>query len=431
MSDDLIKWLYDIQKYGIKPGLERIETLTRLLNNPQDDHRIIHVAGTNGKGSVCNFISSILAEEGYSVGLYTSPHLEDIYERITINGNKISKKDFIELLKKIKPIAEEMAREKRFPTFFEILTAMALKYFSDKKVDFAVLETGMGGRFDATNIIANPFVSVITNISLEHTDFLGRKIEEIAFEKAGVIKENSIVVTGVRNDKAFDVISREVKKKKCFLRRVKRDNWKRLHADLNGQLFRVNGDLGVYEVKTKLLGKYQGENIAISIATIEELQKNGVYLSDNAIINGIAKTYVPGRMELVNNNPIILLDGAHNLQGIKALKDSLKDFDFENAYFIFGVMKDKDIRKMLYHLSQIADFIIATRINSDRACNPWLIAEMLKKTGYKGKVVVKSKVKDALIFAVKNAKEDDLICVTGSLYVVGEARKEFFNKKMD
>ena len=427
-NNDFLNWLYKLQTHGIKPGLERTKFLVEKLGKPQDDYQVIHVAGTNGKGSVCNFIHSILKEEGYKVGLYTSPHLNEINERIIVNGEKIPKKTLGKLIEETKPIVEKMIKKNNHPTFFEVLTAISLKHFSDEKVDYAVLETGMGGRFDATNVIEKTLVSVITNISLDHTNFLGEKIEDIAFEKAGIIKKNSIVVTGTVNKKVFETISKIAREKNTLVRRISKRNWRRLYFDLTRQIFEIEGEFRNYQVETKLLGKIQGENIAISIAAVEELQKKGVYISDNSIFNGIRETQVPGRMEILGEQPLILADGAHNSQGIKNLVETLNDFDFKKSIFVFGAMRDKDIKKMLSHISKTTDSIVLTKANVDRACNPEHIASLLKKQNFTGNIFIRKNVKNAVDFAIKNAGKNDLVCITGSLYIVGEARKELLKE---
>ena len=317
-----IYWLYSFDKYGSKLGLERINELLKLLDNPQNKIKTIHVTGTNGKGSICKFIGSILSQAGYNVGVYISPHLERFSERIVINNKEISKKDITVLINEIKPLIEKMISENNIPTFFEIVTAMTFMYFYNKNVDFAVVEVGLGGRYDATNVIT-PLVSIISNISSEHTDILGKDLKSIAFEKAGIIKQDIQVVSAVKGS-GKEVIERVANEKKAPLRYVNKKDWERIDNNNSFQRFLIKGSLKNYDIKTSLLGKYQGENISLAIASIEELQMLGVYISDEDIVEGILKTTNPGRMEILSYNPMILLDGAHNPGGIQKLCNSLK-----------------------------------------------------------------------------------------------------------
>jgi dihydrofolate synthase/folylpolyglutamate synthase len=424
-----MQWLAGFEKYGWVFGLERISTLLEKLGNPQKELKVIHVAGTNGKGSVCNFISSILHQAGYSVGLYVSPHLERFSERIVVNGDEISDDDLEKLVEHVRPFVEEMKQQENAPTFFEIVTAVALLYFQKRKVDYAVVEVGLGGRLDATNIVT-PLVSVITNISLEHTDILGDSIEKIAFEKAGIIKEGIPVVTAA-TETARDVIARVAKEHNAPVVFVDNTWWKRVSWDGREQEFSIQGSLREYTVRTSLLGIHQGENIAVSLAAVEQLQMQGVFLTDADIIKGVEVASNPGRMEIVAESPTILLDGAHNPGGIKVLVEALaQDFTYKHLILVFGVLKDKDIPPMVAMIVPIADCIIVTKSSSPRAYDPMSLKEQITAVDPSKEVVVTNSVPEAIDHARRHARRKDLICVSGSLFTVGEARQYLLRPRM-
>ena len=420
--EESLSWLYGFERFGIKLGLERISYIAEKLGNLQKNYKIVHVAGTNGKGSVCKFLASILTSGGYKVGVYLSPHLQRFSERIMVDNREISEDELVSLIDKIKPIVDEMIKKEDTPTFFEIVTALAFQYFSDKEVDFAVVEVGLGGKYDATNIV-NPMVSVITNISLEHTDILGKTIKDISLQKAGIIKNNVAVVTAVKGD-ALRVIKNVAKERDISVIVIDEKRWKRVSCNLDGQEFVIKGDLTDYFVKTSMLGKHQGENIAITVASVENLQMNGVYIPEMSIIDGIAKATNSGRLEIVKHEPIVLLDGAHNPDGMKTLRTTLdEDFDYDKLILVLGILSDKDIPSMLSTIVPVADIIVVTKSHNSRACEPSKLKEMIEKSGYKKKVIVKDQISAAVEYAESIANKKDLICVTGSLFTVGEARE--------
>ncbi len=419
---EALHWLYSFKKFGSKLGLERITLLMEELGNPQNELKIIHVTGTNGKGSVCKFIGSILQNAGYNVGVYISPHLQRFSERICINNREISKKEIISLIEFIKPTIERMISQEKQPTFFEIVTAIAFKYFHDCKVDFAVIEVGLGGRFDATNVVT-PILSIITNISLEHTNCLGEDTQSIAYEKAGIVKDNTTVITAAK-DKAREVIEKVAKEKKSPITIVTEKNWKRISYNKTHQDFTISGKLKNYNVKTTQLGRYQGENIAISVIAVENLQMNGVYITDENICKGIYSAFNPGRMEIVSEDPIILLDGAHNTNAIEMLKLTLeKDFSYKKLILILGILKDKNYKKMITSIAPISDKIIFTKSNNIRACAPEVLLKVTEEIAYKNEVVTIDSIPKAIDHAKTISNKDDIICISGSLFTVGEARQ--------
>jgi len=419
--EETVDWLYGFQKFGIKLGLERINHIARELGDPQKKYKLIHVGGTNGKGSVCKFLESVLSSSGYNVGVYTSPHLQHISERIVVGNNRITDGELILLVNKIKPIVDGMLEKENAPTFFEVFTALAFQYFSDKNVDFAVIEVGLGGRYDATNIV-DPAISIITNVSLEHQNILGKNIEDIAFEKAGIIKNNVPVITASKNP-ALKIIEEIAKEKNAPISTIGKKNWKRLNSCIDNQEFLIKGFLKDYPVRTSMMGRHQGENITLALAAIEKLQMNGTYITDTSIIEGIEKTVNPGRMEIVSYDPLVLLDGAHNKAGMQTLVDTLKnDFEYDRLIVVLGILSDKDIRSMLSMITPFTAFFVITKSNNARACDPNELKKMIEKLGYKNEVVVKERILDALEYSKSIAKKEDLICVTGSLFTVGEAR---------
>jgi len=419
--EETLDWLYGFQKFGIKLGLERIKHIAKELGNPQKKYNVIHVGGTNGKGSVCKFLESILTCSGYNVGSYTSPHLQHISERITVCNNRITDEELISLVKKIKPIVDDMLEKENVPTFFEVFTAISYQYFSDKNVDFAVVEVGLGGRYDATNIV-NPILSIITNVSPDHQNILGKKIEDISFEKAGIIRDNVPVITASTNS-ALDVIEEIAKEKNAPISIIDAKNWKRLNNCIDSQEFLIKVFMKDYSVRTSMMGEHQGENIALALFAIEKLKMNGTYITDTSILKGIGKTVNPGRMEIVSYKPLVLMDGAHNRTGTQKLVNALKnDFEYDRLIIVLGILSDKDVKSMMSMIAPIADYIVATRPANSRAFNPSKLKEIIEKLGYKNEVIVKDHIPDAIEYSKSIAKENDLICITGSLFTVGETR---------
>lgn len=393
--EEALKYIYSRELFGVKLGLRNITELMDAFENPQDKFKSIHVAGTNGKGSVCSFLASVLEKQGYKVGVYTSPHLVDFRERIKINEKKISKKSVASLLSKIKPLVKEH-------TFFEVVTAMAFLYFKQQKVDFALVEVGMGGRLDATNVV-NPEIAVITNVSLEHMEHLGDTIEKIAFEKAGIIKPGVNVVTS-ENGKGLKVIKKVCKKRKCKLNIVK-----------------------PRKIKTSLHGDFQYQNVSLALKAIDVMKKKGHEISKKSIVEGLNEAKWPGRMEFVSEN--VIFDCAHNPAGAKALAKELKKMKKE-VYLIIGIMKDKDIKGICSALSPVAKEIIITKPKIARASMPGKIAKHIKK-----RVIAIGSVSDALEYAKLKAGKKELVVLTGSIFTVGEAfsavRPEPFDKNID
>ena len=407
---DALKFLYSLQKYGIKFGLSKTENLLKKLDTPQKHLKFIHIAGTNGKGSVATYLSSILKNAGYRVGVYTSPHLVSFTERMRINGENISKRDVVHYTKLIRNVMDK--REP--PTFFEAVTAMAIKYFADEKVDIVILETGMGGRLDATNIV-HPILTIITNVSLEHQVFLGDTIESITKEKAGIIKDKIPLVTGINQEEAIQIIEDICKKKDVYIYRIEKD----FSCIQENGVYHYNGINHHYNgLKSGLNGIYQKNNLALALASIEILNNIGLCIKDEHVINGVKQAFWPGRMHIVSKSPIILLDGAHNIAAMHGLKESIKEMEYNKLILVIGIMEDKDTKEILDIIVPMTDFTIYTRPKYYRAMDPFKLKEQYKKV-HKYEII--NNLERAIARAKQRASEKDMILITGSLFTVGEA----------
>ncbi len=412
--DDHLAALYRLRRFGIKFGLGPISRIMRGLGNPHDAYSCIHVAGTNGKGSIAAFLSSVLVSAGYKVGLYTSPHLVRFNERIQINGSPVSDKTVAQAAEAVQRIYSQGEP----PTFFECATAMALYHFGLEKVDWAVLETGMGGRYDATNIV-RPKVSIISNISMEHTEYLGNTVAKIAAEKAGIIKTGAGVVTAARQKSALQVIEQAARQKGVPVYRFGKHI--RVRKNKQGSFTYTGLSHQWPRVKVGLMGDHQITNAALAMGALELLMEKGVHLTDEALYHGLASTRWPGRLEVVSRKPYVILDGAHNLSAIRALKKFLQNTPgFRNLTLVVGVLQDKAWKSMLRELTALAHRVILTRPQYERAADPNELASFVRPL--KQDVVVIAHLPDALSFALKEAAPGDAVCITGSLYTVGDAK---------
>jgi len=390
-------YLQSLEKFGMRLGLERITCLLDQLDNPQDQFESIHIAGTNGKGSVAAILNSILKEAGYKVGLYTSPHILTFCERIKVNAKDISGSDFEKVIQKVKLIADKMDDQ---PTVFEVLTAAALTYFAAKKVDIAILEVGLGGRFDATNVV-DPLISVITQIAADHTEVLGKSLKKIAFEKAGIIKPNRELVVGEVPNAALKEIKAVARQKKAPLFSASAKKIKLLEQSLKGQSL-------VFE-KTKLflplLGRHQIDNLAVVLMIIGRLRYQGIKVSRYQVKSGLKKVRWPLRFQVFSKRPLIVLDAAHNLSGIKALTRTLKEVNPDlPIVFYVGMLKRKDHPAMLKELCRVSDRFFVSDFNYPNAAK------------LSGKELLISKA----LSVFKKQFKDHLICVTGSIYFVSD-----------
>lgn len=396
-------------------GLETIAELLSRLGNPQNDYKTILIAGTNGKGSTATMTASILESAGYKVGLYTSPHLVDVRERIVINGKKIPRKDFDQIIADIKE------KTKKPLTYFELLTAAAFVFFQRRKVDIAVLEVGLGGRLDATNV-CKPLVSIITNIAFDHMAYLGNTLESITREKAGIIKQNGICVTAAKQKKVLQVLKNICSRRKAKLYRLGSD------IKIVKQKNSFFAYLGLYRelsgLTISLQGEHQLANAALALAAIELSEKKGLIIDNDAIRAGLKNAYLNARMEVLQKEPLFLLDGAHNPAGISVLCRALKkDFSYRRLILIFGTLADKDYRQTLKKIAPLAQKIIITKLKTNRAMSPDNIRIILDKMGYAA--VMTENVNQSIKMAQALAGKEDLICATGSLYLAGEVKQEF------
>lgn len=399
-----LKYLFSLYRFGSKLGLGPIRKILKELGNPERGMKVVHVAGTNGKGSVCAMLASVLQEEGYKVGLYTSPHLVDFRERIQVNGRMIPKKDVVRLFKLVKSKNVNL-------TYFEFVTALAFQYFKEQKIDLLVLEVGMGGRLDATNVV-NPLVSVITNISKEHTEVLGNEIKQIAFEKAGIIKRNSPVITNTRKE-ALGVIRKVCKERNSELIIVK-NKIKKIRSDLNKQIIVYRNQ----KISFPLLGDFQLENANVTFEILEQLKRFGFGVTMERIKRGLEKTHWPGRVEIINRNPLFILDSAHNPAGVRALKSFVSKLDYNKLILVMGMLEDKDYKRMIRYLKPLASKTIITKPRMYRALEPEIIGKEVKNH-----FIIRSEISEALEEARSFAKKDDAILVTGSIYLIGNVKQ--------
>ena len=422
-----VAFLYGLRESRVKLRLEHTRELLSMLGNPESKLRFVHVAGTNGKGSVCAMVSSVLRSEGYRTGLFISPHLNRFEERISVDGRLIEGEDVVALVERVKPFVEEMKSKGMGPTFFEVVTAMALSYFADKNADIVVLEVGLGGRLDATNVV-EPVVSVITNVALDHQRLLGNSIREIAGEKAGIVKRDGILVTGAEGN-SLDVIREECAKNNSELLLIGEDiRYEKMNSDNGGQRFRLNGICDYGELRISLLGEHQLFNAAVAVGAIEALRKRGVHVDERSVRRGLEEVTWPGRLEIVRKEPLVILDGAHNPAGIRALKNCMEGFDYGRLILVIGISKGKDVQGMVQEVSPLADSVIVTRFEGN-STEPELIAEEFKSVGMD--VVIKNKIPNAVSHAMDKARDGDLVLITGSLFAVGEARKFLLGKDVE
>ncbi len=410
--EESLRYLYGLQKYGIKFGLNKTSNLLKVFGNPHKRNRYIHIGGTNGKGSICIMLESILRKAGLKVGLYTSPHLVRFTERFRIDGKEIPKESVVELVRSLISIMDPSDP----PTFFELTTAMAILYFDMEDVDISIMEVGMGGRLDATNII-RPELSIITNISMEHRQFLGNTTTQIAREKAGIIKRGVELVTGVKQRHIRELFKDMCKSRGSRMYLLGRDF--RYRSTKRGFSY-----YGIWEdlkdMELSLEGRFQRPNAAIAIAASEILKSKGYGIEADHIRDGLKDCIWPGRMQIVSKEPLIILDGAHNPAAMKALINSLRNIPSERIITVIGIMDDKDIKGILSAIIPISSHIIFTRAKYFRAMDPHRLKEIAQRLK-RGNYEVISEVKGAINRAKEYANREDVILITGSLFIIGEA----------
>jgi len=405
-------------------NLKRMERLLGLIGNPHQQLKTIHIAGTKGKGSTAAIITSILTVNGLKVGLYTSPHLIDPRERIRIGGKLISQEEFVYFLSQMRFQLENSSEQTSF-TFFEIYTALAFLYFSHHRVDIAVLETGMGGRLDATNVVY-PLLAVITQISFDHTRELGKDLASIAREKSGIIKEGVTVLTSPQDRAAMKVLEQVAREKETELYKVGEDiQFKRRGSTSQTQTFYLETTKRIYpHLLLPLAGAHQLINAATAVGAIDLIEDKGIFTSSEAVRKGLKDVKWPGRIETLSTEPLFIVDCAHNGASAQALANYLKEeFPGKKIILVLGVLKNKDIKSIARILCPLADKIILTRADSPRALTPEEIEKTIVKFSGKKEILIEKKVENAILCAKGLACYDDLICTTGSVYLAGEILK--------
>ncbi len=424
------EFLDQLQFFKIKLGLDSMNRFLTQVDNPHHNLPCIHIGGTNGKGSVGATLCSILTAAGYSTGFYTSPHLSSVRERFRINNSYISKQDFARLISTIIDVLDGNQI-----TYFECTTTLALLWFAEQKVDFAIMEVGMGGRLDATNVVT-PLLSIITNVSMDHEQYLGDTLAQVAMEKAGIIKDGIPVVSGVADDDSGRVIKQTCKDHQAPLFLFGRD-FDGVSHDSDHSRWQYNGINNeiLTDLPLTMKGNYQVGNGSLALAAVQLLQSQGHIITEDQIRTGLALTRWPGRLErfrLNNQGKIVdthsdslqfLLDGAHNPAGVTALKHALEDdFSYARLILVWGAMEDKDLQTILQEIAPLADTIIFTRPEYERSATPEQLQATLPADMQK-KAVLASSVEESIDKARELATENDLICIAGSLYLVGAARQ--------
>ncbi len=408
--NESLEYIHNVSWEFCKPGLDRIGELTRKLGYPQNDLRFIHVAGTNGKGSFCSMLDSVLRAAGIKTGLFTSPYISFFNERMCIMGTPISNEELALITSYVRPIADSM---KDRPTEFELITAIALEYFRRNKVEIVIFEAGMGGRLDSTNIITTPILSVITGIALDHTAFLGDTVEKIAYEKAGIIKEGVPVLYGGEDDRAYNVIAKRAADMNAPLHRTDRSSVLIKHADLDCSIF----DCAEYkDLEIKLLGMYQPYNAANVTAALKLLESRGIRIQENILREGLRAAVWHARFEVLSSEPVVIYDGAHNPQGIDMFTKSVRTYFKEKKIILVStVMGDKDYVSMVKELSSVCDTAYLFKVN-DRALSTDEYAQIYREHGTRAKSC--GSIDQALSAALDQAKLTGLAVVcAGSLYM--------------
>lgn len=435
---EAMEYLQNLTKFGFNFGLERITELLYRLGNPHLSLPVIHIGGTNGKGSTLAMTAAILKAAGYRTGTFTSPHLHSYTERYCINGVKISLKRVTQLITSLRTHLDAMVEEGfEHPTEFEVSTALAFQYFLEERVDFLVLEVGLGGAIDSTNVVS-PLVSVITNVSMDHIDYLGSTVKDIAAVKAGIIKNGVPVVTAADEGEALEIIYKTCRHKDSPLVRVENGHlgkqssslyrqvfWETGKEDfsLRGQRFSIKGLRENYtDLFLPLLGRHQLANAASAVAAVEVLAEQGYAISKDAVGRGLAGTSWPARLEILKEKPLIVIDGAHNYAGAKSLRQAL-DYYFpgKEVILVLGMLGDKQRAEVVAELAPRARAVVITRPNSPRSGDWQHLAGEARR--YVQEVCAIECIKDAVFRGVELAAADEVVCITGSLYMVAEARE--------
>lgn len=416
--EESISYVHSLLKFGIRPGLSRMNSLLSYLGNPEKDLRFVHIAGTNGKGSTATALANILSEAGYKTGLYTSPYVARFLERIQVDLTPVSEELFAEAVTEIVPYIEKVQDDDAF-TEFELITAAAFLCFKWENCDITVLEVGLGGRLDATNVIKKPAVEIITSLSLDHTAILGNTIEKIAYEKCGIIKDDTSVVCSYGQEAgALDVIRKTVAERGCELIIPDADSLKILHSDIFGTDFIYKSN----QYRLNMAGEHQLKNMTAAIEAAQVLNKNEFKISQKNFYDGISKTVLLARIEILQKNPLVILDGGHNTDGISALVKLLKSaLPDKKLTVILGMMADKDVDACVKLLCEISDRIICVTPENARAIKASRLAEIAEK--YCCNTFSADMLTDVYPDILKTLKEDEALLICGSLYLAGEVKQ--------
>jgi dihydrofolate synthase / folylpolyglutamate synthase len=427
--EEALEWIHARLRLGIKPGLKRMEWMMAKLANPHRELKSVHIGGTNGKGSTVTFLRSILQAGGHTVGTFTSPYIEQFNERISINGKPITDEEILQIANVIKPLADELdGTDLGGPTEFEVITAMAFYYFAKvHPVDIVIFEVGLGGRFDSTNIIL-PILSIITNIGLDHVNILGHTYEEIAFEKAGIIKPGTPVFIAVKRPDALGVIEKQAEKMEAALFKINKDFSIENHKSLpKGEQFTLKSHERTLEnLEISMIGEHQTENASLAILAGLYLSERGLFkLNEQDIRTGLTKAYWPGRFEILSENPLVVVDGAHNDEGITALVHELNQrYDDHNIHIVFAALKDKSLEKMIGKLDRVADSITFVTFDYPRAAS----AETLFEISQHENKLVGENWRQVITDKLIHVGDDSALVITGSLYFISKI-KSLFHKK--
>ncbi|KAA9023146.1 bifunctional folylpolyglutamate synthase/dihydrofolate synthase [Niallia endozanthoxylica] len=421
--EEALHWIHSRLRLGIKPGLMRMEWMMEKLNHPERRIKCIHIGGTNGKGSTVTYLRSILEHAGFQTGTFTSPYIEQFNERISLNGAPIADEEVVELANRIYPLSVELeATELGGPSEFEIITAMAIYYFAEvHPVDIVIFEVGLGGRFDSTNVI-HPLLSIITNIGLDHTQFLGNSYEEIAFEKAGIIKKEKSIISAVKQPEAREVIVKRARELEAPIYLLNEDFSIKDHKSVeSGEVFSWQcKNLELKDAAITMFGKHQTENAALAIMAANLLeQEHGIQIQEKDIREGLKAAFWPGRFEMVKQNPVLILDGAHNEEGITALTNELtKRYHDKKIKIIFSALADKKLDKMIEKLDKTANEITFVSFDYPRAST----TEALYSLSSSKKKYMQDDWKDAITNEYMLLDENEILVVTGSLYFISQVR---------
>lgn len=422
-----IEKVNSLLKFGIRPGLERIRELLTRLGDPQNKLRFIHVAGTNGKGTVCTLISNVLTAAGYRTGLYTSPYIMDFRERFQIDGEMITEEELSRLTERVSAEADEMGRQNIIITEFEFITAMAFLWFLERKCDIVVLEVGLGGRFDATNVISTPLLSVIMSISLDHTAILGDTVEKIAFEKCGIIKTNGqTVVYADQPDGVLDVVRGAAAENNNVLTIADDTAITSINDDIHGStfLYRTGGAFGVeseIELFIPFIGEHQYRNASVALTSLKLLSQQGYSITSDALRIGLRTARLFARLELLHESPAVLLDGAHNPGGARALAAAVKKYlNGKRKILIIGMLADKDVERAVSYIAPLFDKAYTLAPDNPRALRSEDLADIVGK--HCGDVTALEDYSEAYRCALSDAGADGAVVICGSLYLAGKMR---------